>query len=154
MGPTQDAYGGHPWRWRPAHRPVFSQDETNPPCPPFRSPDRGLAVLSTGAVGVAGLDDEAGSHEGSLGVDVEIRGPTEQIAWHQELHIVASYPLVRVEVLAPSVGVDRHLSRLPSADRCDEVEGDETALFAGQIHCVIADVYLHRYHHRTVHCFS
>ena len=141
-----DGTGGWP------HRMV--SNETNPPCPPFRSPDRGLAVSSARAVGVAGLDDEAGSHECSLGVDVEIGRPTEQIAWHQELHIVASYPLVRVEVLAPGVGVDRHLSRLPSADRCDEVEGDETALLAGQIHCVIADVYLHRSHHRTVHCFS
>ncbi len=129
-------------------------NETNPPCLPFCSPDRGLAVSSTGAVGVTGLDDEPGSHECSLGVDVEIGCPTEQIAWHQELHIVTSHPLVRVEVLAPGVGVDRHLSRLSSADRCDEVEGDATALLTGQIHRVVADVYLHRYHHRTVNRFS
>jgi len=101
-------------------------------------------VASAGAVGVPGLDHEPGrAQDRSLGIHGEIGRPALQVARHQELDIILAHPPVRVEVLARRVGVDRHLSRLPSADRGDEIESDHPALLAGEIERCVRDLNLH-----------
>jgi hypothetical protein len=82
---------------------------------------------------MSGLDDKAGSEKCPLGVDAEVGCPPLQISRYQELHVVVLYPSIRIEVLAPGVGVDRHLSRLASADGRDEVQGNAPALLSGKI---------------------
>jgi len=52
-------------------------------------------------------------------------------------------PLIRRQVLAVRVGVDRHLSGLASADRRYEIQGDHAALLAGQLQSGIRDTYFH-----------
>jgi hypothetical protein len=52
-------------------------------------------------------------------------------------------PFVRRQVLTRRVGVDRHLSRLASADRRYEIQGDHAALLASQLQSGIGDTYFH-----------
>ena len=110
-------------RWRAGVTAVLERE----------GPDRALAVPSAGTVGVCGRNDEPPSKQGSLGIDCDLRRPRQQFARNQELHPAVRMPLVRREVLAKSVGVDRHLGGLASADGRNEVQSDQAALFAGQL---------------------
>jgi transcriptional regulator with XRE-family HTH domain len=59
-------------------------------------------------------------------------------------------PLIRRQVLARCIGVDRHLGGLASADRRYEIEGDHAAFFAGQLQGGIRDTYFHGANSRAV----
>ena len=98
-----------------------------------RSPDRGSAVTSGRAVGVARLHHEPHPEQRPLGVDDEARRPSAKVRGHEELDVRHRERLIGVEVLAPGVGVDRHLSRLASTDGGYEVERYPAALLAGEL---------------------
>ena len=92
---------------------------------------------------VPGLDDKPGAEQRTFGIDGEIGRPAQQVARQQKLHTFMRQPLVRRQILTRSVGVDRHLSRLASADGRDEIQGDHAALLAGQLQSGIRDTYFH-----------
>lgn len=64
-----------------------------------------------------------------------------------QFDIVDLQPLVRGQILAFEVGVDRHLKRSASTDRGDEVDGHDPALPADQGYGFGGDVKLHRCTH-------
>ena len=100
-------------------------------------------MLSGGAVSVPGLDNKPGAEQRTFGIDGEIGRPAQQVARQQKLHTFMRQPFVRRQILARSVGVDRHLSRLASADRRYEIQGDHAALLASQLKSGIRDTYFH-----------
>ena len=103
-------------------------------------------MLSTGAVGMTGFDDELRAEETTLGIDCQRCSPTDQVSRHEERDAVILDPLVRAEVFACHVGVDRHLRRLASTNRANEVEGDIPALLLGQRKCCLSNSYVHTAH--------
>ncbi len=92
---------------------------------------------------VTRLHDKARPKHGPFRIDGEVSSPARQVARQQEFDTLIRQPLVRIEVLAIRVGVDRHLSGLASADRLDEIEGDHAALLASQLECRLSDRHLH-----------
>lgn len=101
-------------------------------------------MLSARTVGVASLNDELGTPDKrALGINSQIRGPAQQIARQEKLDTLVRHPLVRVEILALCVGVDRHLSWLASTDGSDEIQGDHAALLAGKLERRLCDMNLH-----------
>ena len=94
-------------------------------------------------MGVPRLHHKPGAEHRAFGVYGEVGRPPQQIARQQELHTLMGQPLIRRQVLTRSVGVDRHLSRLASADRRYEIQGDHAALLASQLKSGIRDTYFH-----------
>lgn len=92
---------------------------------------------------MAGGDDEPTPEHAPLGIDGQIGCPAQEVAGQEELDAPMLQPLVRRQVLALRVGVDRHLGGFASADRRDEVEGNQAPLALRQLERGVGHVNLH-----------
>lgn len=92
---------------------------------------------------VVGEDFKLLSEQARLDRHGRMFGPGGQGWRHVKFDVVDRQLLVRAEVLAFEIGVDRHLQCAASTDRRDEVDGHDPALFADEVDSFRGDVKVH-----------
>lgn len=100
-------------------------------------------MTSAGPVSVAGVDHETLGEQRSLGVDRQFGRPAHQPRRDEQLDVLQRESFVAAEVLALRIGVDRHLGELASADRSDEIDGDQPALLSSKLEGRFGDMDVH-----------